>query len=64
MKILTTGAAGFIGYHAVKKFVLNGDSVMGLDSINSYYSVKLKEARLSELGIDPSIVSYGKAFLL
>ena len=60
MKILITGAAGFIGYHTTKRFLANGDLVVGIDNINDYYSIKLKEARLSELGIDPSDIAYGQ----
>ncbi|MCJ8325307.1 MAG: NAD-dependent epimerase [Rhizobiales bacterium] len=51
MKILITGTAGFIGYHLAKKLLQRGDDVVGLDNINDYYDVKLKLARLSELGI-------------
>ena len=60
MKILITGAAGFIGYHTAKRFLANGDHVVGIDNINDYYSIKLKEVRLSELGIDPSDIAYGQ----
>lgn len=52
MKILITGAAGFIGYHLSKKFINEGHQVLGLDNINDYYDVNLKFARLKELGID------------
>ena len=45
MKILVTGAAGFIGYHLSKKLVQNGLDVVGLDSINDYYDIELKYAR-------------------
>lgn len=51
MKILVTGTAGFIGYHLAKKLLERGDEVVGLDSINDYYDVNLKYARLAELGI-------------
>src|SRR5438045_6522491 len=46
MKILVTGAAGFIGFHISKRLLERGDSVVGLDDLNAYYDVKLKEARL------------------
>ena len=48
-KVLVTGAAGFIGYHVSKLLVENGYDVVGLDNMNSYYSVPLKEARLHKL---------------
>lgn len=52
MKILVTGAAGFIGYHVTKKLIANNHQVIGLDNINDYYDVNLKYARLNELGVD------------
>ena len=52
MKILVTGAAGFIGYHVSKRLAEEGHVVVGLDSINEYYSVNLKHNRLKELGLD------------
>jgi UDP-glucuronate 4-epimerase len=51
MKILVTGAAGFIGYHLVKSLVEANYKVIGLDNINDYYSTNLKFDRLKELGI-------------
>ena len=51
MKILVTGAAGFIGYHTVRRLAERGDEVVGLDNINDYYAVGLKHARLAESGI-------------
>ena len=45
-KILVTGAAGFIGYHVCKKLLEEGYSVIGIDNLNSYYDVDLKNARL------------------
>tara|TARA_A100001015_G_scaffold126621_1_gene140309 strand:+ start:2925 stop:3905 length:981 start_codon:yes stop_codon:yes gene_type:complete len=48
-KILVTGAAGFIGYHVSKLLVENGYEVIGIDNMNSYYSVSLKEVRLKQL---------------
>jgi UDP-glucuronate 4-epimerase len=52
MKILVTGAAGFIGYHLVKSLVEANHEVIGLDNINDYYSTNLKFDRLNELGIN------------
>ena len=49
MKILVTGAAGFIGYHLVKSLVEGNHEVVGLDNINDYYSTNLKFDRLKEL---------------
>lgn len=49
MKILVTGAAGFIGYHLSAALLRRGDSVVGLDNMNDYYDVSLKEARLEQL---------------
>jgi UDP-glucuronate 4-epimerase len=53
MRILVTGAAGFIGYHAALALLARGDSVVGLDNLNDYYDVTLKEARLARLTPDP-----------
>ena len=49
MKILVTGAAGFIGYHLCKKLYESGADIVGIDSMNSYYDVALKNMRLAEL---------------
>ena len=52
MKILVTGAAGFIGSNLSAKLAGRGDEVVGLDNINDYYDVRLKLARLEENGFD------------
>jgi UDP-glucuronate 4-epimerase len=48
-RILVTGAAGFIGFHLSRRLLARGDVVTGLDNVNDYYSVKLKEDRLAQL---------------
>lgn len=53
MRILVTGAAGFIGFHSSLRLVGLGHDVVGIDNINSYYSVALKEARLAILKDHP-----------
>jgi UDP-glucuronate 4-epimerase len=50
-KILVTGAAGFIGFHLAKRLIANGDMVTGLDNVNDYYDVTLKQARLGRLEV-------------
>jgi UDP-glucuronate 4-epimerase len=49
LKILVTGCAGFIGMHTSKRLLARGDEVVGIDNLNDYYDVKLKEARLAQL---------------
>jgi UDP-glucuronate 4-epimerase len=46
MSILVTGAAGFIGYHLSARLLDRGAEVVGIDNINEYYDVSLKQARL------------------
>jgi UDP-glucuronate 4-epimerase len=53
MKILVTGAAGFIGMYAARRLLDRGDQVVGLDNLNDYYEVSLKEARLARLTDQP-----------
>ncbi len=53
MTILVTGAAGFIGYHVAQRLLERGDTVVGLDNLNNYYDVSLKEARLARLTSHP-----------
>ena len=49
MKILVTGAAGFIGSHVAHRLIDRGDEVLGIDNLNDYYDVSLKQARLDRL---------------
>jgi UDP-glucuronate 4-epimerase len=49
MTVLVTGAAGFIGMHTAARLLADGHEVVGLDNLNSYYDVRLKEARLASL---------------
>ena len=49
MRVLVTGAAGFIGFHVAKRLLADGHEVVGLDSMNHYYDVRLKDARLAVL---------------
>lgn len=60
MKILVTGTAGFIGFHTALKLLARGNEVVGLDNINDYYDIRVKHGRLSESGIDPDSIQYGK----
>jgi UDP-glucuronate 4-epimerase len=49
MRVLLTGAAGFIGFHAAQALLARGDDVIGIDNLNDYYDVNLKQARLAQL---------------
>jgi UDP-glucuronate 4-epimerase len=49
VRLLVTGTAGFIGYHLAERLLERGDEVIGLDVVNDYYDVTLKEARLARL---------------
>jgi UDP-glucuronate 4-epimerase len=53
MRLLVTGTAGFIGYHVAERLLERGDEVVGLDVVNDYYDVSLKEARLARLARHP-----------
>jgi len=53
MKVLLTGAAGFIGMHVCERLLARGDEVVGVDNLNDYYDVSLKEARLARLTPNP-----------
>lgn len=59
MKILVTGAAGFIGFHLARRLLDRGDTVVGIDNLNEYYDVRLKYARLDHVGIAESEIEYG-----
>ena len=61
MNVLVTGAAGFIGFHLARRLLEAGHAVTGIDNLNSYYTVNLKNARLSELGIDVSKIDGGQS---
>jgi UDP-glucuronate 4-epimerase len=50
MSILVTGAAGFIGFYVTQALLARGERVIGLDNLNDYYDVKLKHARLAQIG--------------
>lgn len=60
MKVLVTGAAGFIGAALVKALLAKGHEVVGLDCINAYYDIRLKHARLAEAGICQSDIRDGR----
>ena len=54
LRILVTGAAGFIGFHVARRLLAEGHGVTGFDNLNPYYDVSLKEARLAELKPNPN----------
>jgi UDP-glucuronate 4-epimerase len=54
MSVLVTGAAGFIGYHTAAALLARGERVVGIDNLNDYYDVSLKEARLALLTESPA----------
>ena len=60
MKILVTGTAGFIGFHLARRLLEAGDEVVGVDSVNDYYDVRLKADRLAQTGIDLARAAYGE----
>lgn len=63
MKILVTGAAGFIGFYTSRRLIDRGDEVVGLDNINDYYDTSLKFGRLAENGIEQENVDWYKFVL-
>jgi UDP-glucuronate 4-epimerase len=58
MSVLVTGAAGFIGFHVCRALLARGDQVIGVDNLNDYYDVALKEARLAGLEAEPGKPAY------
>jgi len=54
VKVLITGAAGFIGMHVSERLLARGDEVVGVDNLNDYYDVNLKKARLARLSPSPA----------
>lgn len=60
MKFLVTGAAGFIGFHLVRKLVREGHAVVGIDNLNDYYDVNLKYRRLEQLGVSRADIAYAR----
>jgi UDP-glucuronate 4-epimerase len=52
-RILVTGVAGFIGFHVARKLLARGDTVVGVDNLNDYYDVRLKQHRLGEIEAGP-----------
>ena len=63
-KTLVTGAAGFIGFHTALRLLERGENVVGVDNMNAYYDVKLKEARLALLEARPNFKFYRKSGML
>jgi UDP-glucuronate 4-epimerase len=62
-KVLITGAAGFIGFHLVKKLAQNNFDIVGLDNLNEYYDPKLKHDRLKQIGISIDTNTTGESFV-
>jgi len=60
LKILITGTAGFIGFHLANKLIARGDEIVGFDSINDYYDVRVKYGRLDYAGITQSDIEYNQ----
>ncbi len=58
MKVLVTGAAGFIGFYVTQQLLARGDSVIGVDNLNDYYDVSLKQARLAQIQRHPNAQNF------
>jgi len=56
--VIVTGAAGFVGYHVAEALLARGETVVGVDNLNAYYSVALKQARLDRLQAHPGFTFY------
>ncbi|MEP6794999.1 MAG: NAD-dependent epimerase/dehydratase family protein [Saprospiraceae bacterium] len=62
MKVLVTGAAGFIGFHMSEALLADGHKVHGLDNLNDYYDQSLKRSRLKNLGINTEDLTFGNVY--
>ena len=63
MTVLVTGAAGFIGFHVARTLLERGESVVGIDNLNSYYDPQLKRDRLAALArLEPVPLPRGRFF--
>ena len=60
MKVLVTGAAGFIGFHTTLRLLERGDTVVGIDNLNDYYDPTLKDARLAEIRRQGGLFTFHK----
>ena len=58
MKILVTGSSGFIGFHLIKKLVIENNKVVGVDNLNNYYDVKIKRDRNKILNKSKNYILY------
>ena len=58
MKVLVTGAAGFIGFHLILALLDQGDEVLGIDNVNDYYDPRLKQLRLSVIAKHPKVSNF------
>ena len=63
MNILVTGTAGFIGFHVANRLLNDGNTVIGVDSINDYYDVQVKHDRLACAGIKPPTIEYNRKYI-